>query len=93
MERSHHTTGITSPCESSAFLKTLTDFWPYRVLSVLFLDNRHRRLVYEETFRGTLNGALTHPCEVFRLALELSTQRPPSSRPQPPERCRQSFDR
>jgi len=42
---------------------------PYEVFAVLFLDNRHRVLAFEELFRGTIDGASVHPREVVRRAL------------------------
>ncbi|HUX26632.1 MAG TPA: JAB domain-containing protein, partial [Burkholderiales bacterium] len=43
---------------------------PYEVVAVLFLDNRHRVLAYEEMFRGTIDGSSVHPREVIRAALQ-----------------------
>lgn len=37
---------------------------------VLFLDNRHRLLAFEEMFRGTVNGCAVYPREVARAALQ-----------------------
>lgn len=39
------------------------------VFAVLFLDNQHRLLAYEELFFGTIDGASVHPREVVKLAL------------------------
>lgn len=39
------------------------------VFCVLFLDNRHRLMAFEELFRGTIDGASVHPREVVRQAL------------------------
>jgi DNA repair protein RadC len=46
--------------------------YPYEVFAVLFLDNRHRVLAFEELFRGTIDGASVHPREVVRRALQLN---------------------
>ncbi len=40
------------------------------VFCVLFLDNRHRVLVFEELFQGTLNGTAVYPREVVMRALK-----------------------
>jgi len=40
------------------------------VFSVVFLDNRHCVLEYEEMFYGTLNGCAVYPREVARRALQ-----------------------
>jgi DNA repair protein RadC len=61
---------LTSPRDSAAFLKARMADRPYEVFAVLFLDNRHRVLSFEEMFRGTLDGASVHPREVVRAALE-----------------------
>lgn len=39
------------------------------VFAVLFLDNRHRLIKYEELFFGTIDGASVHPREVVKAAL------------------------
>lgn len=39
------------------------------VLSVLFLDNQHRLIQYEELFQGTINAAHIYPREVVKAAL------------------------
>src|SRR5690606_16546910 len=43
---------------------------PQEVFAVLFLDNRNRVLHYGELFRGTIDGAVVHPREVTREAIE-----------------------
>jgi len=42
---------------------------PREVFASLFLDNRHRVIVFEELFFGTLDGATVHPREVVRRGL------------------------
>lgn len=37
---------------------------------VMWLDNRHRVLAWEELFQGTIDGASVHPREVVRAALK-----------------------
>ena len=39
------------------------------VFGVLFLDNRHRLIRFDEVFHGTIDGASVHPREVVKLAL------------------------
>ena len=43
---------------------------PHEVFAVLFLDNRHRVIAFEEMFRGTIDGASVHPREVVRRSLQ-----------------------
>ena len=45
---------------------------PNEVFAVLFMDNQHRLLAYEELFQGTVNAATVHPREVVRRALALN---------------------
>ena len=42
---------------------------PHEVFCCLYLDNRHRVLVFEELFRGTINGAAVYPRELVKQAL------------------------
>ena len=39
------------------------------VFAVVWLDNRHRVIQYEEMFQGTINSASVHPREVVRRAI------------------------
>jgi len=41
----------------------------YEVFCILYLDNRHRVITFEELFRGTLDGASVHSREVVKQAL------------------------
>ena len=43
---------------------------PYEIFSVIWLDNRHRVLAFDELFRGTIDGASVHPREVVRAAID-----------------------
>ena len=63
---------LLSPDHTARFLKTRLRDYPYEVFAVLFLDNRHRVLAFEELFRGTIDGASVHPREVVRRALHLN---------------------
>lgn len=40
------------------------------VFAVVFLDNRHRVIEYEEMFQGTIDGASVYPREVVRAAIK-----------------------
>ena len=39
------------------------------VFCVLFLDNRHRLISFDECFNGTIDGASVHPREIVRKAI------------------------
>ena len=60
---------LSSPADTRRYLQAHLGHYPYEVFAVLFLDNRHRVIAYEELFRGTIDGASVHPREVVRRAL------------------------
>ena len=60
---------ISGPGDTADFLLSRLRDHPFEVFAVLFLDNRHRVLAFEEMFRGTIDGASVHPREVVRRAL------------------------
>jgi DNA repair protein RadC len=41
----------------------------YEVFAIVYLDNRHRVIGFEELFRGTIDGASVYPREVVKHAL------------------------
>jgi len=61
---------LTDPATTRRYLTARFRDMPYEVFAVLFLDNRHRVLAFEELFRGTIDGASVHPREVVRQALK-----------------------
>ena len=66
---------ISSPAESQDFLKLRLAPLEHEVFAVLWLDNRHRFIDYEELFRGTIDGSSVHPREVVKSALRLQRRR------------------
>ena len=42
------------------------------VFSILFLDNRHRLIAFEELFQGTIDGCSVHIREIIKRALTLN---------------------
>lgn len=60
---------LTSPAETHEYLKLHMAHLEHEVFSILWLDNRHRVLVFEELFRGTIDGTSIHPREVVKAAL------------------------
>lgn len=60
---------LGSPADSRRFLTLKLSEREREVFSVLFLDNRHRLIAYEELFFGTIDGASVHPREVVKAAL------------------------
>lgn len=62
-------TVFTSPQAVKQFLLAQLSGRHQEVFMVLFLDNRHRLIVAEELFHGTIDGASVYPREVVRRAL------------------------
>jgi len=60
---------LTSPEASQEFLKVRLSALEHEVFAVLWLDNRHRIIAFEELFRGTVDGASVHAREVVKAAL------------------------
>jgi DNA repair protein RadC len=61
---------LTSPRQTAQYLSARLRDYAFEVFAVLFLDNRHRVITFEELFRGTIDGASVHPREVVRRALQ-----------------------
>jgi len=60
---------FTDPTATRQFLQHTLAHLEHEVFSVIYLDNRHRLLAFEELFRGTINGASVYPREVVKCAL------------------------
>lgn len=60
---------MTSPDDVKNYLKLKLAEREHEVFTVLFMDNRHRVIAFEEMFRGTIDGASVHPREVVKTAL------------------------
>lgn len=60
---------LSSPQTTARFLHGLLDHETVEVFLLLCLDNRHRLIGYHEVSRGTLDGTLVHPREVYKVAI------------------------
>lgn len=60
---------FSSPDDTKRFLKLKLAHLEHEVFAVLFLDNRHRLVAFEELFNGTIDGCSVHPREVVKRAL------------------------
>lgn len=69
MRESLDVQSFISPRDSMAFLKAQLGHKPYEVFAVLWLDNRHRLIRWQQLFTGTVDGASVHPREVVRAAI------------------------
>ena len=80
---------LGSPRDAQDFLRTRLARLEHEVFAVLYLDNRHRVLAFEELFRGTLNGTAVYPREVVKRSLALNcaalilVHNHPSGNPEP----------
>ena len=61
---------LTSPEATRDFLRTKLAGLEHEVFCCLFLDQRHRVLVFEELFRGTIAGTAVYPREIVKRSLE-----------------------
>lgn len=61
---------LGSTRDTKDFLQAQLRDRKHEVFCVLFLDNRHRVLAFEELFQGTLNGTAVYPREVVKRALK-----------------------
>ncbi|MBA4151874.1 MAG: hypothetical protein C0509_04870 [Acinetobacter sp.] len=60
---------LTNPDDTRAFVRARLRGYDHEVFAVLFLDNQHRVITFEELFRGTLDSCSVHPREVVKRAL------------------------
>ena len=60
---------ITNPTDTRSYLRLKLADRESEVFCVLFLTNRHRVIVFQEMFQGTIDGATVHPREVVKAAL------------------------
>lgn len=61
---------LTSPANTRKYLQLKFAGLEHEVFAVLFLDQRHRVICFEEMFRGTIDGASVYPREVVKAALK-----------------------
>ncbi len=61
---------LTSPTVTRDYLQLKLAHYEHEVFCVLWLDNRHRVIAFEELFRGTIDGASVYVREVVKSALQ-----------------------
>ena len=61
---------IRSPRETENFLKARIGTLEYESFCIIYLDNRHRVMAFQELFRGTIDGTSVYPREVVKEALK-----------------------
>lgn len=60
---------MTDPDAVRFYLSSRLRDLPSERFCVLFMDNRHRMIAFEELFNGTIDGASVHPREVVKRCL------------------------
>ena len=60
---------IASPADTVEFLRLRLGPLEHELFAVLWLDNKHRVLAFEELFRGTIDSASVFPREIVKSAL------------------------
>lgn len=63
---------IKSPADTHAFLTARLRDLPHELFCCLYLDNRHRIILFDELFRGTIDGTSVYPREVVKQALSVN---------------------
>jgi len=60
---------LTSPADTTAYLKTVLKSRKREVFICIFLDNRHRVIESEDLFKGTIDGSAVYPRVIAEKAL------------------------
>lgn len=63
---------LTSPAQTRRFLSSRLRHLEREVFMVLYLDNRHRMIAFEELFKGSINSAEVHPRELIKRVLHFN---------------------
>lgn len=98
-ERMRSGDALGNPDDTRRYLSARLKGYRHEVFAVLFLDNQHRVLAYEELFQGTLDGCAVHPREVIKKALAhhaaavILAHNHPSGAPEPSAADRSLTDR
>ncbi|MCW8886001.1 MAG: DNA repair protein RadC [Motiliproteus sp.] len=68
-EQLHRENALNSPEDTRRYVSSRLRDRDREVFAVLFLDNQHRMIAFEELFQGTIDSASVYPREVIRQAL------------------------
>ncbi|MGI0119220.1 RadC family protein [Zooshikella sp. RANM57] len=63
---------LQSSSQTKRYVQSKLRHYSHEVFAVLFLNNQHQIISFEELFRGTLNAASVYPREVVKQALLLN---------------------
>ena len=70
LESVRRTSVLSSPAETKQLVSSYLRDHEREVFAVLFLDNQHRLIAYEELFQGTIDSASVYPREIVKRALD-----------------------
>ena len=90
---------VANPQDAKALVRLKLSELEHEVFAVLFLDQKHALIEYDEMFRGTINGASVYPREVAKAALKhnaaavLFAHNHPSGDPTPSDADKRITDR
>lgn len=62
-------TYITSPNDTKNFLKLKLSQLEHEIFCVIYLNNKHAVIAYEELFKGTIDSASVYPREILKNVL------------------------
>lgn len=65
-------TSIRSPKDTEDFLRLKLSDLHHESFCIVYLDNRHRVIDFQEMFRGTIDGTSVYPREVVKESLRLN---------------------
>ena len=68
----YETEFFTSPADTKHYLRLKLGGNEREVFAVLYLNNRHQLISYEELFFGTIDGASVHVREIVKQGLKLN---------------------
>lgn len=68
----YETDFFSNPSDTKNYLRLKLGSNEREVFAVLYLNNRHQLISYEELFFGTIDGATVHVREIVKLGLKLN---------------------
>ncbi|MGH8509487.1 MAG: JAB domain-containing protein [Gammaproteobacteria bacterium] len=63
---------LSNPTDARRAVQLRTATLEHEIFGLVYLDNRHRVLGFEDLFRGTIDGCTVHPREVAKAALRMN---------------------
>ena len=64
---------VDSPSASASYLKLKLSLCEREVFAVMFLNNQHELIEYQELFFGTIDSSVVYPREIIKEALRLNS--------------------